>query len=103
MAMTAGNSAPVPCVPEAAWRAVAQRQACPPSRNTSVIRAVLSGGDAQAQLMGDGTATCTPEQLGRDLALGLEVGREKDVPGRVGGRTRGLLPPQCRLLLGQPG
>ncbi len=67
------------------------RQAFLAFMNNSVMGSMFTGYKAPALVNLDWTTTFTPELLRKDLDLGLELGREHDVPMPVTAATRELL------------
>jgi 3-hydroxyisobutyrate dehydrogenase len=67
------------------------RQAFLAFMNNSVMGSMFTGYKASALVNLDWTTTFTPELLRKDLDLGLELGREHDVPMPVTAATRELL------------
>jgi 3-hydroxyisobutyrate dehydrogenase len=67
------------------------RQAFLAFMNNSVMGSMFTGYKSPALVNLDWTTTFTPELLRKDLDLGLELGREHDVPMPVTAATRELL------------
>ena len=67
------------------------RQAFLAFMNNSVMGSMFTGYKAPALVNLDWTTTFTPELLRKDLDLGLELGREHDVPMPITAATRELL------------